>query len=294
MKKYLYSNKGKPIKIVGISSSKRSKNECAKQDPISLGLLKKALKYAEKKGAKTSLIDLRNLEINPCNECYSTNPAQCRFNEKNFQCDCYPFKEKHFYYKGKFLPIIKAYDEMTKDEFIETHNEKYLTGKKDDMWIIYKELMEADGIIIANSTQFYSRPTLLQSMISRLCAVDGGVQELWGDGKNLGNSIKHSLKEKTMYKQRLYGKWCAFINSSKEGDMVTPNLMKAFSMMGLKIIPFGSAYHVNWYYDKTHRKDYENASKDEHTESLLKHMGEEMVELIKESKREYGTHSKIV
>ena len=83
--------KGKPF-VLGISSGKRAKEDCAKEDPISLYYLKLALKEAEKNGAETKLIDLRELKINPCKECYSTCPAQCRFNEETNQCDCYAYR----------------------------------------------------------------------------------------------------------------------------------------------------------------------------------------------------------
>lgn len=81
----MISSKGKPIKIVGISSGKRKKYECAREDAVSLHYLKLALKEAEKAGAKTELVDLHDLKINPCKECYSSCPAQCRFSEKAMQ-----------------------------------------------------------------------------------------------------------------------------------------------------------------------------------------------------------------
>ena len=186
------------IKILGISSGKRSKYDCARDDPVSLKYLRIALDEAKKQGASTKLIDLRELDINPCKECYSTNPAQCRFNEKKYQCDCYRFKEDVIYSdnQNKFLTLEQAYNEFSKEDFLKYLNNKEYHTKKDDMYIVYKEMLEADAIIFATSTAFYSRPALLQNMISRLCALDGGVEELWGDGKNLQNSIKYSKKKK--------------------------------------------------------------------------------------------------
>ncbi len=290
---FLYSLKGKP-KILGISSGKRSKYECAREDPVSLYYLKLALNEAKKAGADTKLIDLRDLKINPCKECYSTCPAQCRFNEATNQCDCYPYKRDSLFAKGKIIPLEDAYEALDKKEFFRLYHNPGTFAEQDDMWIVYKAMLEADGIIFATATNFYDRPALLQIMLSRLCALDGGVEKLWGDGKNLNNSIKYSKNPNAAYKQRLYNKWCAFINVSKEGDSVTPNLMKACSMMGMRIIPLSTAYRVNWYDDPTHRKDTINSKKDKYTLSLTKHIGEEIVKQIKQSQRNYGIYTDTV
>lgn len=292
LEKGLYSLKG-PIKIIGISSSKRKSYECAKEDPISLHYLKLSLKECEKYGARTELIDLHDLKIGACKECYSSNPAQCRFNEKTSQCDCYPFKEDNLFVNGEVIPISDAYDRLNKNQFFEAFNQSDFF-KKDEMHIVYKALMEADAVIFSTFTCYYSRPALLQNMLSRFCAVDGGVEELYGDGKNLINSIKYSKNPKSKYKQRLYGKWCAFINCSKEGDSVSPDLMKACSMMGMKTIPLGVAYKVNWYNDSTHRQDMENSKKDKYTISLIKNIARELVKEIKNSNRNYGIYSRTV
>lgn len=291
--KGIYTLRG-PIKIVGISSAKRASWDCAREDPVSLFYLKIALKEAERLGAKTELIDLRTLKIGPCKECYSTCPAQCRFNEASFQCDCYPFKEDYILDGNKLVTLEEAYDRLPKKRFLELSRDEGRFAERDDMWRVYKALMEADGVIFATATNFYDRPALLQTMFSRLCALDGGVEELWGDGKNLRNSIAYAKNPKAKYKQRLYGKHCAFINVSKEGDNVTPNLMKACVMMGMKILPLGVAYRVNWYDDKTHRSDAARARKDRYTLSLLKHIGSEMVRQIKKSDRRYGIYARTV
>ena len=285
--------KGKPL-ILGISSGKRSKYECAREDPVSLYYLKLALKYAKKAGAKTKLIDLRELTVGPCKECYSTCPAQCRFNEQVNQCDCYPYKKDSLAVGNEIIPLEKAYDKLKKEQFFKLYHNEDTFAKKDDMYIIYKEMRMADGIIFATATNYYGRPTLLQNMISRITALDGGVEELWGDGKNLRNSIKYAKNPKAKFKQRLYNKWCAFINCSKEGDSVTPNLMKACSMMGMKILPLGVAYRVNWYDDPTHRSDTAKSKKDKYTLSLIKHIGEEIVKQVKGSPRKYGLYSDTV
>lgn len=279
------------IKIVGITSSMRDVNSCAKEDPLSLFYLKRALKAAEKAGAKTQLIDLRTLKINPCKGCYSTCPAQCRFSKKKMQCDCYPFKEDGIITSKGILPLGDAYDGLSKKEFLNGLKNKY---PQDDMHIVYKALMEADGIIFASDTNFYGRPALLQNMLTRFTALDGGVEELWGDGKNLKNSIKYAKNPKAVYTQRLFGKWCAFINCSKEGDSVTPNLMKACTMMGLKIVPIGVAYRVNWYNDPTFRKDTPESKKDSYTLSLVDHIGSEIVKNAKTGSRKYGLSSTTV
>lgn len=285
----------KKIKILGISSGKRKSYECAKEDPVSLYYLKLALREAEKAGAKTEIIDLHDLKIGACKECYSTCPAQCRFNEKTNQCDCYMFKnDTIFVDENTFMPIEDAYDKLSKKEFFKQYHSEGDFAERDDMWKVYKALREADGIIFATSTQYYGRPALLQAMLSRLCALDGGVEELWGDGKNLKNSIAYAKSPKAVYKQRLYNKWCAFINCSKEGDSVSPNLMKACVMMGMKVIPLGVAYRVNWYEDKTHRSDTEKSKKDGYALSLVRHIGKEIVEQAKKSERKYGIYSKTV
>ncbi|MCL6500547.1 MAG: NAD(P)H-dependent oxidoreductase [Candidatus Pacearchaeota archaeon] len=287
-KEGIYINKG-PIKIVGISSGKRAEGDCAREDPVSLFYLKLCLREAERLGAQTELIDLRELKIGPCKECYSTCPAQCRFNETRFQCDCYPFKEDTFFITDEnIVTIEKAYDLLSKRDFFRIYHDKGRFAERDDMWKVYKALIEADGIIFATATNFYGRPALLQTMLSRFCALDGGVEELWGDGKNLQNSIRYSKNPKAKYKQRLYGKFCAFINVSKEGDNVTPNLMKACVMMGMRVLPLGIAYRVNWYEDKTHRSDTTKAKNDPYTLSLVKHIAREMVKQIKKSDRKYG------
>lgn len=286
---------GKPVKIIGISCAKRSKFECARDDPISLELLKMTLNEAEKSGAKTELIDLRELRIGACKECYSSCPAQCRFNEKLNLCDCYSNKTPLIYSeKGEAFNLKDAYDKLPKEEFLRVLQNKNYVDFGDDMWKIYSAMREADGIIFAGFTSYYSRPALMQVMFSRLCALDGGVEELWGDGKNLKNSIKYASDPKQKYKQRLYGKFVAFINSSKEGDVTSGNLMKACSMMGMRVIPFGSCYHPTWYKDPTHRKDRNFVLEDSFTASLAKNIGRRMVEEIKSSDRKYGIYSSVV
>lgn len=287
-------NAGKP-RILGISSGKRAEWDCAREDPMSLWLLKLTLKEAEKHGAETKLIDLRDLKINPCKECYSTCPAHCRFNEKANLCDCYPWKEDHIFLDEKTpAPIEKAYELLPKQEFLKRLHDEGWYAKQDDMWIVYEAMRWADGVIFATATNFYGRPALLQNMFSRLTALDGGVEKLWGDGKNLKNSIKYAKGTKSLYKQRLYNKQAAFINCSKEGDSVTPNLMKACSMMGMKIIPLSVAYRVNWYDDPTHISDTPNTKKDEYSTDLARHIGRKMVEEIKQSPRRYGMYTDAV
>lgn len=291
----LDSCEGKPIRILGISGSKRSVFECAREDPVSLYYLKLALKKAEKEGAETQLIDLKELKIGACKECYSTCPAQCRFNEKTNQCDCYSFKENFMFIDDEtVVPLEKAYDILDKKEFFKLYYNEGRFAEKDDMWQVYKAMREADGIIFATFTNYYGRPALLQNMFSRICALDGGVEELWGDGKNLKNSIAYAKRKDAKYKQRLYGKWTAFINCSKEGDSVTPNLMKACSMVGMKILPLGVAYRVNWYDDPTYRTDTAKSKKDPYTLSLVEHIGGEIVKHVKKSSRHYGLYSKTI
>lgn len=275
--------------------SKRKKEDCAREDPISNEVLRIALKEAEKNGAKVEIIDLRELKIGACKECYSSCPAQCRFSEKMLQCDCYRFKHDALFVDSeKFYPIEEAYDKLDKKKFFELYHDERSFAHRDDMWKVYKAFIEADGIIFATSTIFYGRNPLLQTMFSRLCALDGGVEELWGDGKKLGNSIKYSKNPKALYKQRLYGKKVAFINISKEGDVVTPNLMKACTMMGMEIIPLGVAYHAVGYKDPSHKNDMKAVLGDNFTISLAKNIGKTMADKIKFSDRKYGMLSSVV
>jgi len=290
----LYAITGKP-KILGIACSKRAANSCARENAVSTAYLKMALNAAEKHGAETKLIELKDLKINSCNGCYSTCPAQCRFNEKTFQCDCFPYKEDTFFpFEKNKMSIKEAYKKLSEKVFFEIYDNMNRVTPRDDMWIIYQAMMKSDGIIFATDTNYYGRPALLQTMFSRLCAIDGGVEKIWGDGKNLANSIKYSNNPKNFYKQRLYGKWSAFINCSKEGDSVSPDLMKACTMMGMRILPMGVAYRVNWYNDPTHRQDYKNSLKDEYSINLAKNIGKTMIEEIKKSDRTYGIKSKVV
>ncbi len=288
----LYDHSKKPIKIVGVMSSKRSKFECAREDSTSNELLKIALNEAKKKGAQIEILDLRELKIGACKGCYSTCPAQCRFNEKTFQCDCYLSKQDTIFLNdGKYFSIEEAYDKLSKKEFFELDYSGGNLSRGDDMWKVYQAFMKADGVIFATSTNFYGRPALLQTMLSRFCALDGGVEENWGDGKNLSHSLKYAKKKGAVYKQRLFGKQVAFINVSKEGDSVTPDLMKACTMMGMKTIPLGVAYGVAWYNDKTHRTDKKKVLNDPYTLGLAKHIGSQLVKEIKMSSRIYGKAS---
>ncbi len=294
MVNYLYDFSKKPIKIVGIASSKRSKYECAKEDPISNELLKIALDEAKKAGAEVELINLHDLKINPCKECYSTCPAQCRFNEENFMCDCYKRTTDMIYSdKNELFEIKKAYDVLSKEEFFRNYESKENFVPKDEMYLVYKALMEADGIIFSTFTSFYSRPALLQIMLSRFCALDGGVEELWGDGKNLKASYKYA-KEKGIYKQRLYGKHFGIINVSKEGDSVSPDLLKMGVMLGMKNVPLGIGYGLSWYDDETHKSDKTKVLNSKYTLRLTKELGKNIVQEIKNSPRKYGKISDLV
>jgi multimeric flavodoxin WrbA len=234
------------------------------------------------------------LKIGICKECYSTCPAQCRFNEKINRCDCYPRDKPMIITEKEQLSLEQAYDKLDKKEFLSLLQSESNYDEGDDMHIVYKAMREADGIIFAGFTNYYSRPALMQLMFSRLCALDGGVEELWGDGKNLNNSINYAKNPKNKYKQRLFGKQAAFINSSKEGDSVSPDLMKACSMMGMKIIPFSVCYRVNWYSDPTHRSDMKNSLNDNYTINSAKFIACQMVNEISKSDRTYGAFSQVV
>jgi multimeric flavodoxin WrbA len=284
-----------PIKILGISCSNRAENDCARENPISLELLKITLKEAKKNGAQIELINLKDLTIGPCKECYSSCPAQCRFHEKLNMCDCYPRKNPTIILdNGDQFSLQDAYERLNKEDFLKNIKDKHHFDSGDDMHIVYNAMREADGIIFAGFSCYYSRPPLMQAMFSRLAALDGGVEKLWGDGKNLKNSINYSKNPKNQYNQRLYGKQVAFINSSKEGDSVSPDLMKACSMMGMKIIPFSTCSRVNGYTEPTHRVDMKNSLKDEYILSLTKFIGKKIVEESKKSDRKYGIYSPVV
>ena len=181
-------------------------------------------------------------------------------------------------------------------EQIQIRGKKFVDWLKDikTRQLLRAMVLSALVLIFATSTNYYGRPALLQALMSRMCALDGGVEELWGDGKDLKASIKYAKSPKAKYKQRMFGKWAAFINCSKEGDSVSPNLMKACTMLGMKIIPLAVAYRVNWYGDKTHRSDTKNSMKDEYTLSLIEHIGQQIVKEIKKSDRKYGVYSEAV
>lgn len=128
---------GKIIKILGISGSARDQFDMAQEESNSEKLLKAALDYGQKIGAKTELVALRKFNIKYCKACYSTVNTQC-----HFYCSCYP--------KDKPLG-----DDMTN--------------------ILYDKILEADAIIFATPVNNFKMSSLMATFLDRCISLDGSL-----------------------------------------------------------------------------------------------------------------------
>ena len=82
IKKHFFERK---IRVLGVSGSKRAKDDCPAEDSTTEWLLEKCLDEARKLGAETKIMKLREYNIQPCKGCYSTTNTQC-----HYKCTCYP------------------------------------------------------------------------------------------------------------------------------------------------------------------------------------------------------------
>jgi len=130
-------NRGKKIKVLGISGSARDVNDMAQEGSNSEALLEKCLNYCKKFGAEVEMISLRKFNIQHCKACYSTTNTQC-----HFYCSCYP--------KG--------------------------TPTGDDMSnILYDKILNAEAIIFSTPVNNYAMSTLMKTFIDRTISLDGSL-----------------------------------------------------------------------------------------------------------------------
>ena len=129
----------KKTKILLISSSPRSKNNCpsewGKSRKLSQWLMDNNPDFVD-----YDFLDLsveRDLSIQPCLGCVSTSMAHC-----GYQCSCYK--------KGMKTPDLLSEQD------------------------VYTRLEEADGIAVITPVHWYSVPAQLKTMFDRLVCINGG------------------------------------------------------------------------------------------------------------------------
>lgn len=204
----------KSLNILGISGSRRREDDCPKEDSTSEWLLKSALENAKKLGAKTELIKLRDYEILPCKECYSTTNAQC-----HFYCSCYP--------KGKYG------DDMTNK--------------------LYDKCLWADAIIFATPVNNFKISSYMSLFIDRLISLDGSLTPAnpnYAKDKEL--NIKHTKfieltadeKIGSGFLRRFAGKTAGIIASGHEAgaSMAISSLYMTLTHFGMLFPPFSNMY----------------------------------------------------
>jgi len=73
-------NKKRPIHVVGIAGSNRSKGNCAHETSSSWLMIRKAMEYlSHQDNVTTHAFNLPGMEIEHCNGCYSSTSSLCRF-----------------------------------------------------------------------------------------------------------------------------------------------------------------------------------------------------------------------
>lgn len=206
----------KSLNIIGISGSRRREDDCPHDDSTSEWLLNVALKKAEKLGAKTEMIRLREFDIQPCKECYSTTNTQC-----HFYCSCFP--------KGK--------------------NGDDMTNK------LYDKCLWADGIIFATPVNNFKMSTYMSLFIDRLISMDGSLSPadiLYPKNKEL--NIKHTKfieltaddKFGSGFLRRFTGKSAGIIVSGHEAGaaMTISSLFMTLTHFGMLFSPFSNMYAI--------------------------------------------------
>ncbi|MEW5896810.1 MAG: flavodoxin family protein [Nanoarchaeota archaeon] len=223
IKKHLFE---KEIRVLGISGSRRSADDCPQENSTTEWLLVKSLDEAKKRGAKIKLLKLRDYDIQPCKGCYSTTNAQC-----HYKCSCYPQGTEYA-------------DDMTNK--------------------LYDLVIWADVIIWATPVQNFKISSLMGLFLDRLISMDGSLSPAKpDDAKNKEINIKHTkwieanANEKfgSGFLRRFTGKVAGIITSGHEigSSLTISSLFMTLNHFGMLFPPFSNVYANNTICDGTYR-----------------------------------------
>ncbi|MCX8194009.1 MAG: flavodoxin family protein [Candidatus Pacearchaeota archaeon] len=214
IKKHFFEKK---IRVLGVSGSMRSKDDCPSEDSTTEWLLLKAISEAKRLGAETKLIKLKEYHIEPCKGCYSTTNTQC-----HYKCSCYP--------EGQYG------DDMTNK--------------------LYDVVSWADVIIFATPIHNFKISSLMSLFLDRLISMDGSLAPAdMNNVKNKEINIKHTKwieKNATDefgsgFLRRFTGKIAGIIVSGHEvgASLTISSLFMTLNQFGMLFPPFSSIYAIN-------------------------------------------------
>lgn len=213
------SAKAGPLKALGISGSARSEFGMAAESSNSEYLLAQALDKLKKLGAKTEMIKLRELEIKPCQACYSTTNTQC-----HCPCSCYP--------KG-----TPAGDDMSNK--------------------VYDKLLAADILILATPVNNMKISSYLSLFLDRCISLDGSLTPADSQAtKNKALNIKHTkFVELTAdqkipgsgFYRRFAGKTAGIIVTGHEAGaaLTISSLFMVLNHWGAAFAPWSNVYAMS-------------------------------------------------
>jgi len=222
IKKHFFEKK---IRVLGVSGSMRSSDDCPQEDSTTEWLLGKCLDEAKKLGAETRMLRLRDYDIRPCKGCYSTTNTQC-----HYKCTCYP--------EGEYG------DDMTNK--------------------IYDLISWADVIVFATPVHNFKISSLMSLFLDRLISMDGSLSPADPyNVKDKEINTKHTkfieltANEKfgSGFLRRFTGKVAGIIVSGHEvgASLAISSLFMTLNHFGMVFPPFSNIYAINTICDGTYK-----------------------------------------
>ena len=164
------------IKILAVHGSSRSGASCAHERSNSQLLLKKGLEAASG-DVEIEEVNLKDYDIEPCNNCYSTASALC-----NFPCTCFPLD-----------PMQELYPKVLWCDILLLSTGVNQSSMSSRLKLFCDRLISLDGGYFIDEDQF-----------------------VWKDSDFREKMIATSLKQTVQYDQRMQNRVAAFFISSKD------------------------------------------------------------------------------
>lgn len=201
------SNPDRPIHILGIVGSSRTRDNCAHETSNSAVVLERAMRGVEDQGCTTHVMNLGEMNVDPCNGCYSSAGSLCRF-----PCDCYPVDDMQEVYAQMVLADAVL---------ISTGVHEFLPSSRLKLFI--------DRLISMDGGRFAPKYN-----------VDG---ETWKNAESKNAEQNVSWEGDFPYQQRLAGKVMGLFVTCKDfgSYKVAMDVAGAFNAYGMALPPNGIA-----------------------------------------------------
>lgn len=174
-------SKKRPIHVVGIAGSNRSKKNCAHETSNSWLMIRKAMEYlSHQDNVTTHAFNLAEMNIEHCNGCYSSTSSLCRL-----PCDCWPFDDMQDIYAQLTLADVILFS---------TPVNQFLPGSR--LKTVLDRLISMDG-----------------GRFAPMYNVDG---KTWKNSESKNAEQRVGMRGDFRYVQRLAGKVCAVFSTCKD------------------------------------------------------------------------------